>query len=210
MKIIPGSKFGRLTVKYFEGRNKQYDSLWRVKCDCGNETIVRGGALKNGHTQSCGCLQRERTAKAKTIHGLFYDKKSGKRSRLYRVWTSMKERCFNPNSKSYKDYGERGISVHKEWAENYFSFHEWAVKTGYKEGLTIDRKDVNGNYEPSNCRWIPKSQQSRNRRINRYLTFCGIRKSVAEWEEITSIPAKIINQRIRREWGIEKTLTTKV
>jgi len=210
MKIIPGTRFGRLIVKSFEGRNRQYDSLWRVWCDCGNETIVRGGALKNGHTQSCGCLQRERTAKAKTTHGLFFDKGTGKRRKLYRVWTSMKERCFNPNSKSYKYYGKRGISVHKEWAENYSSFHEWAIKTGYKEGLTIDRKDVNGNYEPSNCRWISQSQQSRNMRSNRHLAFCGIKKSVTEWAEITSIPAKIINQRIRRKWSIEKTLTTKI
>jgi len=203
MKIQPADKFFRLTVISFEGRNKSYDSLWLCQCDCGHELIVRGGALKNGHTKSCGCLQKERVSKSHTTHGFSHEK-------LYKVWIGIKGRCYNPKDWSFKNYGARGILIYKEWNENYMAFRNWSKINGYKEGLTIDRINNDGNYEPSNCRWIPKSIQSKNRRNRKILTFNGITKKVIDWACITNIPGRNINQRIRSGWSPERALTTKI
>lgn len=207
-KDLLNQKFGKLTAKKFVGKNKQYDALWLCDCDCGNEKIVSAGKLQSGHTQSCGCFQRERTKEAHTKHSLYYNSE-GKRSKLYHVWGSMKERCFNKNSKSYPDYGGRGVTICDEWLD-YTNFHKWAIQNGYKEGLTIERDNNNLNYQPSNCRWIPKSDQSKNRSSVRYLEWNGVTRSVTEWSELTGIPSNVINQRIRRSWDINKSLTTKI
>lgn len=209
MKIIIGDKFARLTILSFEDRNRQYDSLWKVRCDCGNEFIVRGGVLKNGHTQSCGCLQREQTSKSRTTHGLSRNPLTGKRDKLYRVFAGMKERCYNPHHDMFRYYGGSGVSICEAWLNDYSAFHQWAITNGYKEGLTIERVNTFGNYEPSNCKWIPMSEQSKNRRNNRILTFNGQTKKVIEWAEITSLPGTLIIQRIKRGWSIEKSLTQK-
>jgi hypothetical protein len=209
MKIILGDRFGRLIVQSFEGRNKQYDSLWRVICDCGNKFIVRGGVLKNGHTKSCGCLQRERTGESHIVHGLYFDPITGKRSKLYRVWMGMKERCSNNKNEMFKYYGGSGIIVCEEWANDYSSFYRWAMEGGYKEGLTIERINGCSNYEPSNCMWIPQSLQSRNRRNNKILTLNGVTKKVVDWAIIVNIPGYLINYRIRLGWSTERALTQK-
>ncbi len=118
--------------------------------------------------------------------------------KLYEVWSTMLSRCYNPNRPKYKDYGLRGISVCPEWqrAEN---FCEWALENGYKDGLQIDRIDVNGNYEPSNCRWVTPKQNSRNRRNTKFLTIGGVTKCVAEWCEAFSISPYTIYWWIREK-----------
>ncbi|SOC79851.1 hypothetical protein SAMN06296241_1389 [Salinimicrobium sediminis] len=204
MKDLTSNKFGRLTVKSFAGRNKRYDSLWNCTCDCGNEKVVRGGVLKNGHTQSCGCLQKERTSAAKTTHGL-----RSKNLKLYKVWGGMKERCYNTNSKSYPDYGARGIEVCPEWKNNYENFYHWAISKGYAEGLTIERRDPDQNYCPENCEWIPKSEQSKNRTTSVTIELNGVTRTATEWSEKLGISSRVITQRIRRGWAPKEALSTK-
>lgn len=151
---ITGERYGRLTVLKLEP-SKKYLSMWRCRCDCGNEITAYLGNLRRGTTQSCGCLQRERTSKANILHG-------DTDSSLYRRYKHILYRCYNPKCKDYSNYGGRGIKICNEWLDNYKAFREWSLQNGYKEELTIDRKDVNGDYEPNNCRWITlEEQQSR-------------------------------------------------
>ena len=132
---------------------------WECKCDCGNVTIVRHGDLRSGRTASCGCYNYEKKAVVKT-HGY-------SRTKLYHVYTKMKGRCNNPKDKKYAYYGGRGIKVCEQWQENPQVFIQWALNNGYKEGLSIDRIDVNGNYEPDNCRWTDAETQCLNQRIRK-------------------------------------------
>ena len=139
-------------------------AMWRCKCECGKEVIVQGQTLRSGRTKSCGCLSREihkevmtELNKSNSRHGQFG-------TRIYRIWCSMKSRCYNKNHKAYIDYGGRGITICAEWKDDFEVFYNWAVKNGYSDNLTIDRIDVDGNYEPSNCRWATSSVQRRNQR----------------------------------------------
>lgn len=176
---LTGQRFGRLTVLQVDSIGRQGKYKWLCRCDCGNEKSVYGVYLTRGDTQSCGCLHSEiltvhnmsdaksiSTAKWNTV----YKKKHGKHgTRLYRVWTGMKQRCQNKNGKSYKYYGGKGVSVCDEWANSFDAFYEWAVRSGYDENAargdcTLDRIDGNGNYEPANCRWVSIAEQNRNKR----------------------------------------------
>lgn len=126
------------------------------RCVCGKETTTRLEYLRSGHAKSCGC-QRVRSAKTtKTTHGM-------SKTRLYRTWGGMKKRCYNKNVKSYKYYGAKGVTIHSDW-HVFEKFMKWALANGYESDLTIERMDPFGNYEPSNCKWIPKSEQAKNRR----------------------------------------------
>ena len=154
--IVAGQKYGRLTpIQYDSGFKK-----WECVCECGTLVFVKSAALNNGNTRSCGCLQKDISRNIGTKHGM-------SDSKLQRVWSGMKQRCYNPNNKSYHYYGGKGIKVCDEWKEDFQAFYDWAMSNGYKEGLTIDRIDVNGNYEPSNCRWVTQKQNNENRRLVR-------------------------------------------
>lgn len=133
-----------------------------------------------------------------------------KEPKLRPVWRGMKARCYNSNSSKFKYYGGRGISVCDEW-KDFKTFYTWAIENGYRDGLTIDRIDVNGNYEPTNCRWVSKSVQNRNRRNNRTLSYRGETKTLFEWSEITKIPQSILYRRIQDHgWSAEEALNTPV
>lgn len=136
-----------------------------------------------------------------------YQRKDYKR--LYEIYHGIKKRCYNKNSNSYKDYGERGIIMCEEWRNSTDIFIEWALSHGYSDDLTIDRIDVNGNYEPSNCRWATYSQQMMNKRKTKFFEYNGERKSIMEWSEITGISFWVLYQRlVHLKWDTEKALTT--
>lgn len=152
--------FGRLKVISEAEPTKDNHKRWLCQCDCGKKTIVDGRDLRKDSTKSCGCLLKEevkkRNIKLNTKHGDAH-------TRLYHIWQNMKDRCYRSRNKRYKYYGGRGIKVCDEWFD-YISFKLWALNNNYKENLTIDRIDVNGNYEPSNCRWITIQEQQKNKR----------------------------------------------
>ena len=168
---LTGKRFGRLVVleqaEYHIDKKGRKTKMWKCKCDCGNETIVRHGGLQKGTTTSCGCFHKEIVGSLNRSHGL-----SANCGRLYPLWKSIKYRCYNINSKDYARYGGRGIVMCDEWINDFQSFYDWAIANGYKEEktdkglniLTIDRIDVNGNYEPSNCRFVTNDVQAKNKR----------------------------------------------
>lgn len=182
--------------------NKGQNVMWLCKCTCGNEYVDRAEHIFSG--RKCPDCGRKSQSQKISKHGKYKDA-------LYAVWLSMKQRCNNPKCKAYKDYGGRGISVCSEWADDYLIFAKWANDNGYQKGLSIDRIDVNGNYEPSNCRWLTISEQQMNKRTNHLITFNG------ETDTITNMarkygfePSTIEGRLTKNKWTIEKALTTPV
>ena len=131
-------------------------------------------------------------------------------SKLYRTFSGMLDRCRCKTTTGYKNYGGRGIKVCDEWVGNYMAFMEWALANGYKEGLELDRIDVNGNYCPENCRWITHKQNNNNTRRNHFLTYNGKTHTLAEWSEITSIKYPTLVHRVESGWSAEKVLTSPI
>ncbi|MBO3398543.1 hypothetical protein JJB71_13440 [Clostridium perfringens] len=199
LENLIGKRFGKLKVVK-QSHSKNYRRYWECECDCGNKTIVTTSRLKNGHTKSCGCLSKEVTTKRNTKHGK-------RNTRIYEIWAGMKKRCLNKKSISYKNYGGRGVSICEEWKNSFEKFYNWAINNGYNENLTIDRIDVNGNYEPNNCRWCTKKEQSNNKRNNRYITINKETKTLSEWANYYKIKSKVVENRINRyKWSIEEAL----
>lgn len=157
---MTGEKYGRLTVISYipisRGKSK-----WLCQCDCGNETFVTRSNLVMGKIRSCGCMKKEMIGNLNKKHGM-------RHTRLYRIWLNMKTRCHNPNYKESDRYMERGISICSEWDDDFTKFYEWSMNNGYADNLTIDRINNDGNYEPSNCRWVTRSVQNRNRGKRRW------------------------------------------
>lgn len=197
-KDIAGQRFGKLIAIERCGTDKWQNALWKCKCDCGNETVVKCNNLRSGMTLSCGCLKRENALK----HG-------GSHTRLYRIWHGIIRRTEDSKRKEYANYGGRGIRMCQEWRNDFAAFREWALNNGYSDDLSIDRIDNNGDYTPSNCRWVSKYEQANNRTDTRYLTLNGITKSVREWADETGIPYARLKKRMRLGWPDEKVLCTK-
>ena len=176
--------------------------MWLCCCDCGSSVVVVSGNLRSGNTISCGCVSKELSIKRNTTHG-----RCG--TRLYTEWLCMKHRCYNQKNKSFVYYGGRGITVCDEWKNDFQAFYDWAMQNGYTDNLTIDRKDVNGNYEPSNCRWITTQEQMNNKRNNHLLTYNGKIQTMKQWSNETGISYYVIRSRINTYgWSVERALTT--
>lgn len=199
---LEGQRFGRLVVNNMAYRKNCFN-YWLCKCDCGNEKIIRADSLIERKTRSCGCLAIEKSTQLNTKHN-----KSG--TRLYLIWNGMKQRCENENDTTYKNYGARGITCCNEWQE-FEPFYEWAMAYGYQDNLSIDRIDVNGNYEPSNCRWVSRKEQDRNRRNTWNITFDGKTMCATDWEIELGFPKGTFYRRIKKlGWGIEKAFSSKI
>ena len=202
--LTKGMRFGKLTVLEFSHRKKRsngyYRNYWLCKCDCGNEKIIEESHIKSGHTKSCGCLNIEK----------FKNFNHGKsNTRLYKIYNDIKKRCLNKNCKNYKDYGGRGITMCDEWLNDFMNFYNWSMENGYKENLTIDRIDVNGNYEPSNCRWVTMKIQQNNKTNNHLITYNNKIQNIMLWCMELNLDYYTILQRIKKlKWDIDRVFLT--
>lgn len=196
-KDLTGKKFGNLTVvKKVERKNRS--NQWLCKCDCGKEVVCYQYNLERGTSTSCGCLRSYYAKKTRSCHG----ESTGK---LYKKWSSIKTRCYNKNTPCYKNYGGRGIKMCDEWLD-FWNFREWAYKNGYSEGLTLERIDVNGNYEPSNCKWIPMEEQAINKRNNSFIEYGGKRQTISQWSKELGVGKEVLSYRYRAGWAPEECL----
>lgn len=197
-------RFGRLVVikQAYDIGEKQ--TRWLCTCDCGKEKIVRGSSLRSCRTQSCGCLNVEKTKQRFTKHG---HNKKGKTTKTYKSWECMIRRCTNPNYSYYSNYGGRGIKVCQRWRQ-FANFLEDMGEVS--EGYQIDRIDNNGNYCKLNCRWATKRQQMRNTRKNHLITHNGKTQCIATWAEEFEINQCVLGRRISRGWSVKKALETPV
>lgn len=202
---LTGQKFGRLTALYREDfikKDGRKETAYVCECDCGETRKVLAYNLKNGHTVSCGCQSLENRIKAKTTHHL-----AG--TRIYRIWRGMKTRCENKNDYHHKLYGERGIKVCEEW-QKFEPFYRWAINNGYKNNLSLDRINNDGNYEPNNCRWATQKEQSNNTRKNKRIVYNGVSHTLSEWSEIANIKPDTLAYRIKSGWDFAKAINTPV
>ena len=201
---MTGKRVGKLTVLKYIGNDKDNRALFLCKCDCGNIVEKTGRSLRYGYG-SCGCVRVEVMRQNRKLsahpadHGMT-------NTRLFRIWSGMKDRCNNPNNKDYHNYGDRGIVLCDEWQNDFMNFYEWAQENNYQEDLTIDRIDVNGNYEPSNCRWATIKEQLNNTRYNVYLTHNGRTQSMKMWAEELGFDYTLVRDRHKRhkDWTFEQ------
>ncbi len=198
-----GQKFGRLEVIQRVDNNKWGSSRWLCNCDCGQETITLGNGLLSGNTQSCGCFQKEKTIKRMTKHG---NRIRGRTTPTYVSWRTMNQRCTNPNSKRWKDYGGRGITVCNRWRK----FENFLEDMGERPNLrySIERKKNDLGYYKKNCCWATRKQQQRNMRNNRLITYNGKTQLLIELAEEYGINYSTLYYRMYRlGWSTEKALT---
>jgi hypothetical protein len=195
---LRGKRFGRaVAIEYMGLDESKKRSLWKCVCDCGEEFICRKDSLKSGRIQSCGCLGKERRLESLTKHGMH-------KTKIYKVWTEMLQRCGNPNNQSYENYGGRGIKVHSKW-HSFEGFWE-DMKSGYREDLSIDRIDNDGNYEPGNVRWATRIEQQSNLRTNVRYMFFGEEMTVGEAGRKFNVNHDALRARIHSGTEPEKAL----
>lgn len=202
-KDITGQRFGKLVVLKVAYKDKRHECHWLCKCDCGSETTTTGNRLRSGKTKSCGCIQKAmRDAGNHKSHGMT-------KSRLYYEWCNMKSRCDNQGNIMFKNYGGRGIKYCDAW-KKFEGFRDWALNHGYNDTLTLERLDVNKNYEPDNCEWIPIEKQYLNRTDSHFLTAFGKTQTIKEWADETGLKYDTIHARIKYYgWSIEDALSVK-
>ena len=205
-KELTGLQFGKLAVIEKVGY-KNKNSQWLCRCECGNTTVVGKGNLVGGRTKSCGCLKHQEAVNR--THG-----KS--KTRLYYVWRNMLNRCYDSNVRDYPSYGGRGITVCDEWKNDFQAFYDWAMANSYDETaergkFTLDRIEVQGNYEPSNCRWVDEKVQANNKRCNHHIEYKGKTMSLAELADLTGIKYGTLHKRICiLNWDTESAVNTPV
>jgi len=200
---LTGQRFGRLIVLEFA--HNQGGTHWRCLCDCGNKTTVRSNSLKGGATHSCGCLIRENN-KANPNRYTHGQASKSTLTQLYTAWINMKARCYNNSNRQFHVWGGRGITVCDRWRNSFVAFHEDMGDPPTPQH-SIDRIDVNGNYEPNNCRWATPQQQGSNRRNIRSLTYKGETRGVSEWSRKLDIPISTIANRMGRNLPPEQCLS---
>lgn len=191
LKVGGAVNFLTLIEPFKKHNGKRNRSFWKVKCVCGKVFDTRTDALNNGKTESCGC-KHPKTGPIK--HGLRYH-------RVYKIFTGMKQRCYNENNHKYPQYGGRGITICDEWLNDVTRFYDWAIDHGYKDNLSIDRINNDKGYSPENCRWENSLTQSRNRRIAREVEIKGKNKCFSEWCEIYGINRKTAADRLGNGWS---------
>ena len=202
---LVGKTFGRLTVIKEVERNNRGERCFLCKCKCGNEKIIVGWRLtmKNKPTRSCGCLHKEVVSNIFKTHG-------DSNERLYHIYKGMRNRCLNENDQDYKYYGGRGIRLCDEWLNDYELFKKWSLDNGYNELLTIERIDVDGNYEPCNCRWATRKEQANNTRKNHLLEYNSKLYTMSELAELCDISYTTLRKRINDlGWSVEKAVSKK-
>ena len=202
---LTGQRFGKLTVLQRDtSKPIGHDcaTYWLCKCDCGNECSVPAAHLRKGQTKSCGCMRAIVSSKLHFMHGMSH-------TRIHNIWCDMNKRCNNSNASHYEYYGGRGIKVCDRW-KSFENFYDDMIGT-YSDGLTIDRINVDGNYEPSNCRWITMEDQARNKRTNIMITIDGETMCLAEWCRKFNLEYKTIRYRISNlKWTPEEALKTPI
>lgn len=199
---LTNKKYGMWTALKLEvDHTAQNKRKWLCVCDCGTKRIVSENNLLNHKSTSCGC-RRVESNKQRSIHNASH-------SSLWQIHKSMKHRCYYMLDKNFKNYGGRGITICDEWLGNagFVRFMNWALENGFQEGLTIDRIDNDGGYEPSNCRWVTMKEQNLNKRSNAFIEFMGIRKPRSVWADAIGIHSTSLKYRVEK-WGIEKALLT--
>jgi hypothetical protein len=197
---LTGRRFHRLLVIGYSGKNRQSESMWRCRCDCGRYHIVRGTDMKTGHCKSCGCLAHEFSVsrgKDSATHGMHS-------TPTHRTWTAMKSRCSNPRDSNYPNYGGRGIGYCKEW-ETFVAFLRDMGER--PKGMSLDRVDNNKGYAKDNCRWATPVEQTRNRRNTRMITFRGETMCLTAWAERYDMRISTLFTRLFHGWTIERALT---
>lgn len=204
-QIQPGDRFGRWVVlAHPEGPSQDLRSL--CKCDCGTERAVNIYSLRAGYTASCGCVRRDKLRAQNTTHGL--DASALCASSEYRSWRQMHRRCSDTARRDFRHYGGRGISVCSQWTDFEVFMKDMGAKPTPEHSL--DRINVNGNYEPTNCRWATQTEQVRNTRASRIIEHDGISLCIAEWTDRLGFPKGLIGNRLYRGWDERTALTTPI
>lgn len=199
LKNLTNLRFGRLLVLYRTKESKQ--TRWMCKCDCGNIKSIRSTHLISGKIVSCGCYKKERQILGVTKHGL-------SKSRIYRIYRNMINRCYWEKQKEFKYWGGKGIIVYDKWKNDFMNFYNWSMNNGYEENLTIDRIDNNKNYEPSNCRWVTAKKQAENLPTVKLYEYNGEINNLFYFAHKYNCEEKLIRGRVSRGWNIKKALET--
>lgn len=187
MVDITGNKYNKLTaVKLDRKTDREY---WLFQCECGNTKVINKTSVVTGRAKSCGCLRAEKVSRVNLIDGR-------KKNPLYPIWRSIIQRCTNPNDKSYKDYGSRGVNVCVEWQNDFNLFNQWCIDNGWIKGLEIDRIDNDKGYYPNNCRFVERKDNARNKRSNIKVLYNGEMICLKELSEKTGLPY----QRIKTDY----------
>ena len=197
---LTGRKFGRLTVISRGDNTKNKRIRWHCQCDCGGDALVVGAHLKNGNTQSCGCIHKKGLVERQTSHGM-------SETAEYATWMHMKQRCDNISDKDYKDYGGRGIEVCDRWRKFENFYEDMGPRP---KGASINRINNDGNYEPGNCEWAGGKDQARNKSNNCMIEYDGQIKCLQAWADKSGIPRGTIKYRITHGWTVKQALETPV
>lgn len=204
LKDYTGTRFGLLTAVSLVERDisSANDHVWLFKCDCGSVKGIPIKRVRSGNTSSCGCLARVTLAARNTTHGL-----SKAHASAYRTWKDMRGRCLTPGNTDYPSYGGRGISVCERWD----SFALFLSDMGDRpDGKTLDRIEVNGNYEPGNCRWADAKEQANNKRNNHIVSWDGVDKTLAQWCDQFGIEPSKVRYRLARGWPLHRAFNNGV